>query len=335
MRCSLMVVLALVVSTTALAQKKKMVCWTDDAGVRACGDSVPPQFAKKERAILNERGVVVDTKAREKTTADLADDERKSRAALEAQKQAEYDGYLLQSFQTVTDLEAARDERLNTLKGRLRLAEKSLAGSEAGVKTLNEGVEATRKAGREPDAKQLQQLKDYQSGLTDNRRAVAGLTVERQQVAAKFERDIARYRQLRGLPAEVALSDAQMLIEAKEFFARYAELARAFDPRVGDFYATGAVISMRRLTPGGGIQERELSGRDYRQQVRAAMPVAQERKDVNTYSEVTYTLEDRRVRIAGMRFAELRKHSSPFSMLAGVNSDGEWRIYEERVEIKQ
>ena len=341
MRTSLVAVLVLaLIPAAAIGQaKKKMVCWTDDNGVRACGDTVPPQYAKKEREIRNEQGVVIDTKAREKTPEELAAEAKAAEAAKLAKDAAEqaagYDRYLTQSFSKVTDLEAARDERLITIKGRLSLAERSLSDSEKTLADLRKRTENARAEGKEPDAKLTKTLKEFETGVAEGQAAVSALKVERVNLLAKYEKDIARYRELRGLPVEVKLDNTALIAAAQEFFAKYVALTKAFDPKLTELYAPTAAISNRRTDTKGMTKELGFTGRDWRKRLREAMPVAQERKDLSTFSEVRYALEDYRVRVTGTRFSELKKFASPFVLLVGPNSDGRWFIYEERIETKE
>lgn len=336
MRASLITVLILaLIPAAAMAQtKKKMVCWVDDKGVRACGDAVPPQYAKKEREVLNERGVVVERLAGEKTAEELQNEARKLEEARAAMKAADYDRYLQQSFSKAMDLEAARDERLLTVKGRLRLAERALADGEKILADLRSRADKLRAEDKPLDAKLSKNLQDFETGVADNQKAVAALTAERESLKVKYERDVARYRELRGLPPEVKLDSAALIVGAQDFFAKFVALHKDFDPKLTDLYSPTAVISHRRADNKGAIKELEVAGRDWRKQLRDALPVAQERKDNSTFSEVRYTQEEYRVRISGTRFTEWKKFASPFSMLVGPNSDGRWFIYEERTETK-
>lgn len=322
-------------SGAAQAQKKKMVCWTDDKGVRACGDVVPPQYAKKEREVRNERGVVVERLAGEKTAEQLQAEAQALEAARVAMKAADYDRYLQQSFSKVIDLEAARDERLLTVKSRLRLAERALIDTEETLVELRARADKLRAENKPIDAKLSKNIQEFERGLVDSRAAIAALKAERESLKAKFESDIVRYRQLRGLPPEQKLDAAALVAGAQELFAKYVEFYKTFDPKLSELYAPSAVISQRRIDSKGAIKELEIAGRDWRKQLREAMPVAQERQDQSTFTEVRYVQEDYRVRISGLRFSEWKKFSSPFSLLVGPNSDGRWFIYEERIETKQ
>src|SRR3954464_15125393 len=69
--------------------------WTDDQGIVHYGDSVPPQYAQKERAVLNNRGVEVRKLDAQKTLEQMAADER---ARQDNFKQKQHDAFLMNTY---------------------------------------------------------------------------------------------------------------------------------------------------------------------------------------------------------------------------------------------
>ena len=122
--------------------------------------------------------------------------------------------------------------------------------------------------------------------------------------------------------------------EAKALFGRYVQLERAFDPTAADLYADDAVIHNKRTYPNGQIRELTLAGVQYKALIRQAMPLARARGDTNSYSNVTFTGEGSGVRIRATRFSDLKKYSSPLSLLVGPGLDGTWLIREELSESR-
>lgn len=202
------VVLAVVcLAASAASRAGEIVCWTDNNGHRACGDRVPPEYAKRERQVYDPGGRVVETLPRQKTAEEIAEAERRAaedKAARDlAVEQAAYDKFLLGTFSGVGELIKARDERLKLIDTRLKLAEKSLTENENGIAQLREQI-----ADAEQDAKNekkvperlTKQLKEFERTLTGNRRAVDKLKKERAELVAKYDRDINRYRELTAPP---------------------------------------------------------------------------------------------------------------------------------------
>jgi hypothetical protein len=182
---------------------KAVQCWTDDHGVRACGDHVPPQYAKSERDIVDQRGVVVKVLPRQRTAAEQAEYDRqqeiKKQADTAVRQQAAYDGFLLQAYQSVAEIERTRDDRLASIDGRLLLIDKSRVSIDATLADLNTRAKT---AGTPVPADLAKQLRSFQDARLENAGAMARLQDERNQTAEQFKKDIARYRELRGLPPQ-------------------------------------------------------------------------------------------------------------------------------------
>jgi len=120
--------------------------------------------------------------------------------------------------------------------------------------------------------------------------------------------------------------------KAKELFERYIALERAFDTAAADLYSDDAKIQNTRSYPTGEKRTVTFPAADYKKLIKAAMPFAKVRGDTSTYSDIKYTPEGDRVRIACSRFSELKKYSSPLSLLVGPDKDGKWLIFEELSE---
>jgi hypothetical protein len=121
---------------------------------------------------------------------------------------------------------------------------------------------------------------------------------------------------------------------AEQLFERYVALGRAFDPAVADLYADNAVITNKRTYPTGQVREMTIPAVKYKELIRRAMPLARQRGDRNVYSDCQYTPEGTRVRIACTRYSQLKKYSSPISLLVGPGQAGDWLIFEERSESR-
>lgn len=183
------------------AAEAKLVCWTDDKGQKACGDRVPPQYAKKDREVLDAQGRVVKKQERQKTAEEVAKAEAEAAAARaekeRLEKQTKYDKYLLQTFGSIAELEGVRDNRVRTLDGRITIAEKAVTDNEAALASLKDRAAKARESGKEPDAKLLKSIGEFEASLVDNLKGVASLKKEREDIQAKFADDIQRYKGLR------------------------------------------------------------------------------------------------------------------------------------------
>src|SRR6202048_4694671 len=80
--------------------------WTDEQGVVHYGDRIPPQYAQKERAILNSQGVEVRKLDAQKTPEQAAAEARAQQSVF---RQKQHDAFLVTNYGSVKDIEALRD----------------------------------------------------------------------------------------------------------------------------------------------------------------------------------------------------------------------------------
>lgn len=179
-------------------------CWTDNQGQRACGDSVPPQYARQQREVFDSQGRVRQVKPREKTEAEVAAEEKAKREAdalaLKQQKQRDYDRFLLSTYNSEKEIEHARDERITMLDGRQRLVAKSVADNQKAIDQQQRLIDNLTKAGKKPGVALTRKLDELKQTLTDNKAALANYAAEKQQVTDKYNADLARYRELNAEP---------------------------------------------------------------------------------------------------------------------------------------
>lgn len=192
---------AVVCLTSAVAFAGPLYRWVDENGQVHYGDRIPPRYAKQQRDELNDRGVVVESRERQKTAeeaAAAAEAERQAAAeAAAAEEQARYDRYLLTSYNSVADLMAQRDERLTMLDSRLELARKSVADTEATLTRLNERRDKLETADKPVPDKLKQQIGKFEASLVTGLRTVSALETEQTETREQFTDDIERYLELK------------------------------------------------------------------------------------------------------------------------------------------
>ena len=121
---------------------------------------------------------------------------------------------------------------------------------------------------------------------------------------------------------------------AKEIFNQYVSLSDKFDPAVADLYSDEAKIKNTRTYPNGETRVMTFEAKKYKALIRTAMPLAKARGDTNKYTEVTYLEKDSKVTITATRFSNLKKYSSPITLVVGADPEGKWRILEETSQSK-
>ncbi len=202
--CALAVVVAALLPLPASAGIK---CWTNNEGIRECGNAVPPEFAQKGHDEMTDMGVTVSTTDRAKSKEELrierAEEARvaaiRAEEARKIRERKTKDRVLLSTFTTEKELAivhegqvAAIDIRIGHTKKILKQIEQSLKQLRSQAAKLERGGKAITPEITNKIANLDQQLKDRQSFI-DNRR------LQKAELAAQFTKDLDRYRELKGI----------------------------------------------------------------------------------------------------------------------------------------
>jgi hypothetical protein len=184
--------------------KTKLYRWVDKDGQVHYGDRVPPEYAEQDRDILNRQGVPIAREQGLITAEEAAEQAAIEKAARDEQKRKLRDRVLLQTYQSVRELEVLRDNRLELVDAQLTIQEQSLANLRAQRIQLQK--HASRYAPVNKDPKALPLPEEIASDLT---RATSDIATqeanlikrreERESIRLTFEADIKRYKELRAV----------------------------------------------------------------------------------------------------------------------------------------
>lgn len=109
------------------AHAQKLYRWVDENGVVHYGDHIPPEYANRDRNVLNNQGVSVGFEEGERTETERADQAQQEAEAAAQQRAREevarHDRMLLATYLTVEDIEELRDRRLELLESQIKVTE--------------------------------------------------------------------------------------------------------------------------------------------------------------------------------------------------------------------
>ncbi|MCB1741202.1 MAG: hypothetical protein KDK91_12580 [Gammaproteobacteria bacterium] len=180
-------------------------CWTNQDGVRECGNAVPPEYSRSGHVRKSSRGMTVEQTARAKTAEELrAEREEQLRVAREqalleeqAREQAEKDQALLRTFTTEEDMTLAHRGKLAAIDSRITHTEQVVARLDDKLESLRAKVAQIERNGR----KAAPALLDNIGNLEQQREEVAASIEERieekAQLESRYQQDLARYRSLK------------------------------------------------------------------------------------------------------------------------------------------
>lgn len=191
------------IPATSLAAEKvgNLYKWTDDEGRIHYTDTPPPEAANEKREVLNKRGITVDVLAAEKTPEQLAAQERARKqaakqAALEAE-QAKRDHALMATYTKVSEIERARESRLQAVEAKIRVASGNVANLEERIIKLEKQAAQYKKNRGKVPPYIIQQLNDARAQLLENQHYLMDRRTEQDAIRAEYAKSIARFKKLK------------------------------------------------------------------------------------------------------------------------------------------
>jgi Domain of unknown function (DUF4124) len=189
-------------------ESRKLYSWKDEHGNVHYSETIPPEYANRDREVLNQHGVRVGTEEGEITPEERAEMERVA-AIAEAERRARldvarHDRMLLETYITVADIEDLRDRRLELLEAQIKVTEAYLGNLRKRLIALQDEASEFKPYTTKPDAPQIPQnialelsrtlelINTYESTLARTRG-------DQQTLRESFDKDIARFRELKGV----------------------------------------------------------------------------------------------------------------------------------------
>lgn len=203
MRKSLVLVSLLALGAAGVVHAGKVYKWVDKDGNVHYTNTPPPEAAQRDRTVLDEHGNVTETLQGAQTPEEL-EAERRREAEIERQKQlaeerAARDNMLLQTYTTVGEMEMARDGRINALEAQVKVVSGAIASLETQLAGLESRASALREGGKPVPEDLQKQIDETRAELLDNQKFLIARKEEQDEVRERFDADIARFKELRGL----------------------------------------------------------------------------------------------------------------------------------------
>jgi hypothetical protein len=203
-----LLIAALVLPWDSSAQtERKLYKWVDADGVVHYSETIPPEYANRDRDVLNDQGVRVASEEGEVTPEERAEQERLA-AIAESERVARLDvarrdRMLLETYSSVDEIKDLRDRRLELLASQIKVNEIYLGNLRKRLVTLQEEASNYKPYTTKPDAPQIPEniaaemsrtvelIKVYETTLASTR-------ASQEALRESFDKDIARFRELKG-----------------------------------------------------------------------------------------------------------------------------------------
>jgi len=194
----------LAAASAGAQQSQKLYRWVDGDGIVHYGDSIPAEYSEVERQVVNEHGITVDVMHAKKTEEEIAEDLRLEELARQRELQRRQDQALLATYLSVDEILMHRDRRVELFQAQSRVTELNLRNLQRRLDALQAEAAAYRPYSEDPDApmidpdlaKDLATTKDTIARHEEN---LERFRQDEQNIVARFDGDISRFKTLKGL----------------------------------------------------------------------------------------------------------------------------------------
>ena len=216
----LIVITALVaLSATAVAREEKSVYkWTDEDGQVHYGNAVPPEYSDRPKERLNDQGVPVEEIAGKKTEEQLAEEARleKIRVAQELQQRA--DQALVNTYLSVEEIVMHRDRRVELFQAQARVTELYLKNLNGRLESIRNEASRYQPYSEDPNAPMIpddlsRDLKETKDTIARHENNLKKYEHNEREIIERFDRDIKRFRILKGLDDSPQASVASQMAQ--------------------------------------------------------------------------------------------------------------------------
>ena len=168
------------------------------------GDSIPAEFSEIERQIINEHGITVDVLRAKKTAEEIAEDLRLQQVAQERELQLRADRALLATYLSVDEIVLHRDRRVELFQAQSRVTELYLRNLQRRMDSLRTEASGFRPYSEDPDAPMIdpdlaEDMTTTKNTISRHEQNLQRFRTDEQNIVARFDGDINRFKMLKGL----------------------------------------------------------------------------------------------------------------------------------------
>ncbi len=195
--------IALIAITYTNISHARIKCWTNNEGVKECGDRVPPEYSQKGHQEISTQGVVVEEQERAKTEEEL--EEQRKLDAIKAEEERivaekeNQDQILLRTFGSVDDIELTRNGKVEALESSISLANKRNEKLQGDMDALLQKAAGAESSGKTPSEDLLKDIDSKKRQINNNNKFIEEKHAEQETIKQAYAEDIDRFKKLKGI----------------------------------------------------------------------------------------------------------------------------------------
>ena len=200
-----LLVAVIAAATFSLPVAAKMYKWVDENGTTHYGETIPPEYADKDRAELNKSGRVVkklDVRTPEELRAERdaknQADAKKREDEKAAFERARRDKMLVNTYSNIDEIDLARKRNLQQIELRIDGINTQIKIASDNLLGLQKEASGYTNRNREIPASLQEDLQEAQARLDKLQKDLEKPATEKAGLEARYDADKARYRELTG-----------------------------------------------------------------------------------------------------------------------------------------
>ncbi|MGC2048267.1 MAG: DUF4124 domain-containing protein [Gallionella sp.] len=179
----------------------KLYKWVDEKGVTHYGETIPPEYADRDRAELNQSGrtvkVIEVPTAAERKAQEAADEKKRAdkKAAIEQKRR---DQTLTSTYSNSSEIELARNRNLQQVNARINNNASQLKMATDSLLSLQKESESYTISNKEIPSALHDDLTEAQARVDLQQKNLDKSLADKTAIEARYDADKARYHELTG-----------------------------------------------------------------------------------------------------------------------------------------
>ncbi|WP_162267999.1 DUF4124 domain-containing protein [Thiohalocapsa sp. ML1] len=207
-----MLLALLLVSGAAPLAAPQLYRWVDDQGNIHYSDVMPPTEVEKGHTQLSPEGLRVRTVAPAKTPEQIQRERELERLRAQQQRMLDQqradDRVLLNTFQSVDDLIMTREGNLSDIDTMVQFKKANIRRQQDWLAQLRADAADLERKGERVSDQLKERIASTERSIEEALTSIVAREQQKQEIRAKFDRDLKRLRQLKNLPASAVPKEA-------------------------------------------------------------------------------------------------------------------------------
>ncbi len=168
-------------------------CWTNEDGVKECGNKIPPEYSQGASVKISRGGVVIGEEAAAKSLETIR---KEKEASIKAEESLKADQALLKTFSSTEDLILARDRKVDQIDQEIILLESRIIKLEENLQKVRLRIDANEKEDIPGDEDLDKNAQLILRQIRESQQFIKTKEKEKNDISRQFAKDIDRFNKL-------------------------------------------------------------------------------------------------------------------------------------------